>query len=202
MDAAHEEGGVLSFLSDPEARKTMLRLAAEASRQQLALPTYRRELSLWVQKRLTEARDQDSEARRRLGLEPPRGSGATPEPLSRPELDAPKAAGLARMMTTAGRDRMDGSRLLALLATDADNKENWLMAGRSLQRVLLVAAAEGVSASYMNAAIETEKLRPQVAHIFKTKRSPQIMLQLGIGEERPPTPRRPMNEVVQLENGE
>jgi hypothetical protein len=100
------------------------------------------------------------------------------------------------------RDRADtgGSSIFALLAAASDSRENWLMAGQSLQRVLLVAAAEGVSASYINGPIETDKLRQRVARAFHVRGSPQLMLQVGIGIERPPTPRRPMREVVIMNN--
>ena len=203
-EAARQEGGMISFLTHPKAQRGMRDLAAEARRAQLAVPVYRDELSHWVQKRVVEARDHDSEARHRLGVYPSPVAGSTPPPLSRPELDTPNAAGLVRMLGSGAGTLRDhagtgGSSILALLATASDRRENWLMAGQSLQRLLLVAAAEGVSASYINGPIETDKLRQRVARAFHVKGSPQIMLQMGIGSERPPTPRRPMCEVVTLE---
>jgi hypothetical protein len=204
-EAAQQEGGMISILSDPKAQSGMLELAAVARQAQLAAPAYRDELSHWVQKRMVEARDHDNEARHRLGLYPSPVAGSTPEPLRRPELDAPSAAGFARMLGSGAgslRDRAGGggSFILALLATVSDSKEHWLMAGQALQRILLVAAAEGVSASYLNGPIETDKLRQRVVRAFHVKGSPQIMLQMGIGSERPPTPRRPMGEVVILDS--
>jgi hypothetical protein len=147
-EAARQEGGMISFLTDPKAQRGMLDLAAEARRAQLAIPAYRDELLHWVQKRVMEARDHDSEARHRLGVCPSPVAGSTPEPLRRPELDTPNAAGLVRMLESGAgtsRDRAGtgGSSILALLAAASDSRENWLMAGQSLQRVLLVAAAEG-----------------------------------------------------------
>lgn len=203
MRAARQEGATLSILSDAKAQAGMLGLAAEARRAQLAVPAYRSELSLWVQKRLAEARDHDSEARHHLGLDLSRVGGGTPEPSDRRELDTPKAAGLARLLASGGgtgKDHADAgvATILALLATDTDSREKWLMAGQSLQRVLLVAAAEGVSASYLNGPIETDKLRHRVARAFNVKGIPQVMLQMGIGSERAPTPRRPMSEVVTM----
>jgi hypothetical protein len=200
--AARREGAVLSFPHDPEDRWNILRLASEARRTQLASSAYRRELLDWVKRRLVEARDRDSEARQRIGVELSGASGRTPEPLNRPELDVPTTAGLTRMLVDSSHDRgaASGSPLLALLTTEADSKADWLVAGQSLQRVLLAAAAEGVSASYVNAPIETNRLRQQVARAFKVKGSPQIMLQMGIGRGRLPTPRRPMSEVVKSED--
>jgi hypothetical protein len=203
MDAARQEGGTLACLSDPKAQRSMLDLAAEARQAQLAVPSYRGELSHWVQKRITEARDHDSEARHRLGLGITRAAGATPEPLDRPELDTPEAAGLIRLLASGTGTVKDypgtsGSPILALLTTEDDSRESWLMAGQSLQRVLLVAAAEGVFASYINAPIETDKLRQRVARAFHVKGTPQLMLLMGMGSERAPTPRRPMSEVVNI----
>jgi nitroreductase len=203
VGAARQEGAMLFFLTDPNAQRRMLDLAAEARRAQLAIPAYRDELSHWVQKRIAEARDFTSEARQRLGGDVSGAAGGTPEPLDRPELDIPKAAGLIRMLpraTGAGEHcpGARGSSILALLATETDNRENWLLAGQSLQRVLLVAATEGISASYVNGPIETDKLRQRVARAFNVTGSPQVVLQMGMGRERPPTPRRPMSEVVTI----
>jgi hypothetical protein len=61
-EAARQEGGMISFLTDPKAQRGMLDLIAEARRAQFAVPGYRDELSQWIQKRLVEARDHDSEA--------------------------------------------------------------------------------------------------------------------------------------------
>jgi hypothetical protein len=203
-EAARQEGAVLSVLVDPEAQRDMLDLAAEARREQLSAPTYRNELAHWVQKRIAEARDHESEAWHRLGRPATLVAGTTPEPLDRPELSAPSTAGFARMLANHAntpRDRAtEGNSVLALLATASDSKEDWLMAGQALQRVLLVAASEGVSAAYINAPIETEKFRRQVGRTFHVKGSPQIMLRMGTGAERRPTPRRPMTEVVKLDN--
>ncbi|TXH37855.1 MAG: hypothetical protein E6Q98_05895 [Rhodospirillaceae bacterium] len=204
-EAARQEGAVLSFLVDTEAQIGMLALAAEARRQQLAILAYRNELSHWVQKRVAEARDHESEAWHRLGKPSGPLAGTTPEPLDRPELATPSAAGFARMLangadTPEDRATSDNSSVLALLATASDSKEDWLMVGQALQRVLLVAAVEDVSAAYINAPIEKEKFRRQVGRIFHVKGSPQIMLRMGTGTQRPPTPRRPMAEVVKLDS--
>jgi hypothetical protein len=40
-EAARQEGGMISVLTDPEAQRDMLDLAAEARRAQLAVPAYR-----------------------------------------------------------------------------------------------------------------------------------------------------------------
>jgi hypothetical protein len=203
MGAARQEGAMLSVLSDPKAQRNVLELAAEARRAQLAVPAYRSELAHWVQERIAEARDHDSEARHRLGLDLSRVAGGTPKPLDLPELGTPKAAGFARMLAGDAGAKEDHARpggpsILALLATPADTRESWVMAGQSLQRVLLVAAAAGVSASYVNGPIETPKLRQRLARAFHVNGSPQVMLQLGIASPRPPTPRRPMSEVVEI----
>ena len=204
-EAARQEGGMISVLTDPESQRDVLDLAAEARRAQLAVPAYRDELSHWVQRRLAEARDCNHEARHRLGLDQSNVAGHTPAPLDRPDLDIANAAGLMRTLGSGAGTLRDhagtgGSSILALLATASDGRENWLMAGQSLQRVLLVAAAEGVAASYINGPIETDKLRQRVARAFRVKGSPQLMLQMGMGSERPPTPRRPMREVVIMNN--
>jgi hypothetical protein len=52
-----------------------------------------------------------------------------------------------------------GSPVLAVLGTEGDSAVDWLTAGQALSRVLLRAAAEGVSSSFLNQPIEVEALR-------------------------------------------
>ncbi|MFI7065275.1 Acg family FMN-binding oxidoreductase [Kribbella sp. NPDC050124] len=85
---------------------------------------------------------------------------------------------------------------LAVLATRYDGPIEWLRAGQALERVLLEATAHGVSTSLLNQAIEHEDLRRQIDDPLGPQTSPQTVIRFGYGPEVPPTPRRPLADVV------
>jgi len=90
---------------------------------------------------------------------------------------------------------------LAMLSTGRDTPVDWLRAGQGLQRVLLVATRAGVSASFLNQPIEDHQLRWQLRSPFEGIRIAQMVLRLGYGPPVPPTPRRPLDEMVELIDG-
>lgn len=201
-EAARQEGAALAFLDDPEGKEQVSQLAAEAEQVLLANPAFRDEIAQWIEKRVGENHDRDSEARQRLAVSLSGGSGHTPESTARPELFASMAAGAARVhgrgedAEERQRRRVEGSPMLALLTTKGDGHAEWLAAGQALQRVLLVATEAGASAAYLNPAIEVASLRSRVAKAFDVAGSPQVLLRLGYGTQRPATPRRPVREIV------
>ena len=90
-----------------------------------------------------------------------------------------------------------GSPLLVVLSTTVDNNESWLATGQALERVLLVAAASGFSASYLNQPIEVPDLRSRTRErIVGTGRYPQLVLRIGRGPAVPHSPRRPLTDVL------
>lgn len=200
--AAQQEGATLSILDLETSQQHVLELVLAAADEQLADPSFRIEILRWVNLRIAEAHDHDSEARRRLGLVMSGAGGHTPEPVDQLALDTALAAGMARMFRNITKskenrcDRAADSSMLALLTTQTDSKADWLVAGQSLQRVLLIAATKGACASYLNAPIEVDRLRPKIATVFGVKGVPQILLRIGFGAERPPTPRRSMKEIL------
>jgi hypothetical protein len=196
------EGAALNFVDDPNGKRRVSKLVAQAEQAQLADPAFRVELSRWIQERVSEAYDRDNEARWRLGPALSGSAGQTPESPFRPDLFTPTAAGIARSFTPAEqgaenqRALTEGAPLLALLSTRGDNPADWLTAGQALQHVLLVAAADGVSASFLNSAIELKRLRTQTTRAFGARGSGQVLLRLGYGADRPPTTRRPVRELI------
>ncbi|MGP3948973.1 hypothetical protein [Streptomyces sp. 7N604] len=73
------------------------------------------------------------------------------------------------------------------------------MRGQALERVLLQATLDGLATSLTSHALEWPELRwvvhdPQSAMGFV-----QMVLRLGYGERVPATPRRPVEEVLEIE---
>ncbi|MGY4769678.1 Acg family FMN-binding oxidoreductase [Kribbella sp. CWNU-51] len=84
----------------------------------------------------------------------------------------------------------------AVLATRYDGPIEWLRAGQALERVLLEATAHGVSTSLLNQVIEHEGLRWQINDPLGPWQRPQAVIRFGYGPPVPPTPRRPIADVL------
>lgn len=182
--AAHEEGAWLAF-ADAAARLRLAALVARGDRAQMHDPSFRRELAAW----LVANRDQS-------------GDGVPGYAHGHSALGAWAAPLVVRTF-----DRGDGQAardhelalhapLLAVLGTADDDPLAWLVGGQALARVLLEAAASGVSASYLNQPVELGELRPEVARAVGRAGWPQLVLRLGYGRPVQPTPRRPLWQVL------
>ncbi len=102
----------------------------------------------------------------------------------------------ARLEAERDRRRARTTRALLVLSTPRDGKEEWIAAGEALQRVLLRATAAGLTASYLNQAIEVPELRGRLRDALGEAGVPQVMVRLGYGLEAPPTPRRRVEDVL------
>jgi hypothetical protein len=85
---------------------------------------------------------------------------------------------------------------LAVLATRYDGPVEWLRAGQAMERVLVEATAHGVSTSLLNQVIEHEGLRWQINDPHWPWQCPQAVIRFGYGPSVPPTPRRPIADVL------
>lgn len=183
--AAAREGARLGILESDEQRHELADLIAEADRRQFADPRFRRELASWINRNRTH-------------------DGMPAHALELPLLLGPFAPVVVRTFDVgkgaAAHDRAiaDGSPVLAVLTTPDDTPHDWLAAGQALASVLLRAARDDVSASFLNQAVEVEELRAAVARLTGGG-VPQIVVRLGYGPVVKPTPRRPLGEVVILD---
>lgn len=189
--AAHVQGAWLSTFARAHVKEALGSLVSEGDRIQFDNPHFRRELAEWMH----SARDKD-------GL-PGYAEGAS-ELL---DFATPAIAFLIRTFDlgngVAARDNAlaRGSPLLACLGTVRDDPLAWLNAGQALQRALLVAAAQGYQASFLNQPIEVAHLRPRLATLSEQQGYPQILLRIGSGAPGRHTPRRPLADVL-IEDGE
>jgi hypothetical protein len=85
---------------------------------------------------------------------------------------------------------------LAVLSTRGEGPAEWLRAGQALERVLLEATAHGVSTSLLNQALEHRELRWLIRDPLGAWSRPQAVIRFGYGPPVPPTPRRPLEDVV------
>ena len=86
---------------------------------------------------------------------------------------------------------------LALLGTPADEPADWVRAGQALQRLWLEVTTAGLHASLLNQPLEHPRLRPALLALAPgAGAAPQVLLRIGHGEPVPPTPRRPLAELL------
>lgn len=92
--------------------------------------------------------------------------------------------------------RFERTPTVAVLSTRHDGPADWVRAGEALERVLLAATLEDVSASFMNQPLDYEELRWLVRSPVTGVGHPQMLMRLGYGRPVPPSPRRPVEEML------
>ncbi len=181
--AAASEGAWLEAVIDPERRRSLAGLVAQAHAEQLADEAFVGELASWVR-------------------DPAADDGMPTHGVPLAEVGAPHASAFLRTFEAAtGAAETEaqltaGSPLLAVLGTTEDDEAGWLRCGEALGHVLLRACAEGLSASFLNQPIEVASLRPQVAPAVGHPGHAHVLLRLGFGDEAPATPRRPLEDML------
>jgi nitroreductase len=187
--AANEEGAWISFLSEPTQKNVLADLIAEGGRVQLEDPELRAERATWI--RPASGPTHDGLSGYSLGIPPPLDF-ATPIIAA-----AVRRPAFAEVQATLEAERAAGAGVLAVLGTSDDTPEAWLRAGEALARVLLRATAAGVSASFLNVAVEVPALRDRLNRLIGLKGAPQLLFRLGFGPELRPAPRRSAPEVME-----
>jgi hypothetical protein len=174
--AAHDAGAHLLLLWGEDRRRAVVDLIAQGARLPRSDAGFRAELASWIR---------------------PRGGG---DGLSG------HALGLVPLVVEsfdmgariAARDRALASSapVLAVLTTETDTVLDRLRAGVALARVLLRAAAEGVSASFFNQAVDVPVLKERLRDLAGTPDLPQLLMRFGYGPPVPATARRGVDAVL------
>lgn len=160
-------------------------LVADGDRRQADDPEFRRELSEWIRSNHSRAGDGIPGYSQGIG---DLASLAGPWIIRTFDWGDGRAA--------SDRQLAEGSPALLVLGTDDDTPEAWVRMGEALARLLLLATAHGLSASFLNQPIEIPELRQKLADALGVAGKPQMVLRLGYGPEVPPTPRRDLEDVL------
>jgi hypothetical protein len=197
---AADEGAELRIVSDERARAALGALTEAAEHVQRTIPAYRVEIARWAQlpgqrrgdgvpgsaypraPHRTEPHypQRDFSRGQRWGTDPAGTDPAGTDPAgTEPAPAEPEAA-------EPGHDLVTG--VVALLTTPGDVRADWLRAGQALQRLLLRATAEEVSAAFHTQALEVPELREFVRGRFCDGAHPQMLLRLGRSARSPADP--------------
>jgi nitroreductase len=179
--AAQTEGASLAFLEGAQ-RAPVAALVAEGNRIQGRDVGFRRELASWL--RHKEEGYADGMLGRSFGL-----GAVTARAFPFVVRAFDWGAAQAEKDAKATRD----APLLAALTTEEDSAHAWLVTGRALARVLLVARAHGLFASFFNQPVQVPALRAALAEVCGDE--PQLLFRLGHAEEIPPSLRRSLESI-------
>ena len=172
--AATVEGGWLRVL-DPAriSQTTELIDAADAALEQR--PGYREERRQWSRKE---------------GVD-----GVRPDPLAGPRGPSERLRRRDFGSRTTSSRAYESDPCVAVLGTSGASAYDDLRAGQALQRVLLTATEQRLTASMYSQPIEVATTREQLADVCG-QWSPQMVLRFGYGTPHAPTARRPVDEVL------
>jgi len=87
---------------------------------------------------------------------------------------------------------------VVVLLTRRDDRRQWVQTGRGLEALLLHATVKGLVASFLNQAVQQADFRPLLVRLLGEVGHPQLVLRIGESlVSVPPTPRRPLGEVLE-----
>lgn len=183
--AVAAEGARLS-VADPVARRRLAHLLRRAVRAQAADPELRGEVERWVRRGGRAAGNVVD------GI-PSSALGTSPFPVDS------LVHGGHRGAPEPGEVEEELARSTVLVvATRDDSRHDWVVAGLALERMLLVATAKGLVATFAEQALQDPVLRPEVADVLGIWGQPQVLLRVGRPlVDAPLTPRRPLAELLE-----
>lgn len=177
--AARAEGGAL-MVAEPAMRDGVLSVVRTAENRRRTDRAYWAELEAWT-----------SEV-------PHRRDGVPPEAFGRwdaLEVVPIRDFGLIRPARHRYPARFESEPTIAVLYTSGDTPREWLRAGLALERVLLTATVRGLASTLMTQPLEIPELRALLADSTEN-RVAQAILRFGYGPPSPPSPRRPLSDLL------
>ncbi|MEP6853280.1 MAG: nitroreductase family protein [bacterium] len=181
--AAQVEGAWLQPIRSEADRVAVAVISQHADALQNADPAYRSELRHWT----------TADADRADGVPAgavPHVTGASHDDVPIRDFDTKGAGALP------GDTQSSGNQTMVVLGTAGDGMRDWLIAGQALGRVLLELTDAGLVSSIMSQVVESPGTRQQLRSDLRLNGHPHLMLRIGTAAPTPPTPRRPMSEVL------
>lgn len=181
---AADQGACLRVV-DRTIRPAVSELVAEGARQQWASARFRSELATWS--RSNQPGEMDGVPGYSYGL-------SDSASVFRRVLVRFRTG----MSSEERRDRYYAlnTRALVALCSRQETPADWFVAGQAMQRVLLRAAAKGLSASFFSQTVEVPSVRARLREALGEVGWPQLLFRLGYGRPLRATPRRPVELVL------
>ncbi|WP_229401327.1 Acg family FMN-binding oxidoreductase [Micromonospora okii] len=183
-EAARAEQGWLEMVIGVSAVNAFAEIAHSANRVLERDPAYRAEREAWV--RRAPAPD---------GI--PAAAGG---PLGEPQ-DLLPSRGFGGRDRAPGRD-FEPEPLVAVLGSPGNTTTDQVIAGQALQRVLLTATDAGLAVSMLSQPIEVPGAREALRLSLGRFGTPQMVMRVGYGQPGSPTPRRDVDEVLDVPVGQ
>jgi nitroreductase len=184
---AYDEGVMLRIVADPRMRIALAALTEVAEQTHRQNPAYLAEMARWAPRpgsgRLDGVHDDAY----------PRDPEHTDPYFA--ERDFARGQGWGLL----GDGQQDATGVVALLTTGTDERTHWLAAGQALQRVLLRAAEDGVSAAFHTQALEIPELREFIRARHCDNAHPQMIIRLGTAEREIKSVRRSPSDMSKPE---
>ena len=189
--AAVIPGVDLLIITDRKRIDQIRDLVIAGNSVQMADPAFVRELKLWLRFNPREALESGD------GLfSAASGSPTVPSWLG-PSLF--KWAFTTKAENQKYARQIDSSAGIAVFVSQHNNRESWIMAGRSCQRFALQATALGLKHAFINQPVEVPKQRQELASLLGLPdHRPDLVMRFGYGEALPYSARRPIERTMKL----
>ncbi|MFN0250892.1 MAG: Acg family FMN-binding oxidoreductase [Kofleriaceae bacterium] len=186
--AAAIEGAVFVRLH-PEHKKQLAKIVEKADELQLGDPAFRDELSKWLIPFGSRRKDGIPFVEKEYGSNMPFTM-----------MHTLRSPGLGAKFGTMEEMLVGGSPMVAVIGTRTDDRDAWIACGQALEAVLLHGTARGLSAAFMNQALELPEMRARVAELVPEMQFPQMVLRMGVPAEplHHPAPRRDLSDVLEI----
>ncbi|MEZ4410209.1 MAG: nitroreductase family protein, partial [Polyangiales bacterium] len=190
-EACLEEGARFEPIVGEGPRARLIALVMAADHLEWSDARYRDELARWTRSNNSDARD---------GVFGYTEGVSDTASLLRPLVL--RSFNRGEREAEAHQAAMESAPLLAVLTTAGDDRDAWVRCGEALERVLLEAADEGVMASFLGGAVESGETRAELRRMLDEAgvgAHPQVVLRMGYGAAGPSSPRRGVDEVIDLD---
>ena len=184
--AARHEGGWLQIIGDKSVRAVVASLVKDGVHSQSRSATFHQEMDEWSPQ--MRKSDTDGFFHRSPEIRELLTHNGVMTTLNGGDLLAQKEQVFATQ-----------AALLVVIGTTGDVTADWVVAGQTLARVLLLAAASGINATYLNHPIQVSHLRPLLRDAIGMQAHPQLCLAMGYASAVIAAPRRRLEEIMRHE---
>lgn len=186
-EAASSENAWLYICNDTD-KKNILNIIAEADHVQFANKNFRREYSMWTDRRRVNSGD---------GL--PQYAQAFSESMNTFTTTAARRFRNKDGDVANDAEMITGVPLLTILGSVTGGALERIMTGQALMRLCLTAACRDLSVSMLNQACEVPELRLRLHDEINQQGRAHVLLRLGYGGKPALNARRPLSTVLEVD---